>query len=67
MIRTQYALAKKQARALRISLAEFVRRAVRARLPISEGPPWMRYAGIVESGDTHSSTSVDEIVYGSKD
>ena len=74
MIRTQislekqeYALAKKEARALGISVAEFVRRAVRERLPISEGPSWMRYAGMVESGDAHSSTSIDEIVYGSKD
>jgi hypothetical protein len=74
MIRTQvsldkqeYALAKKEAKALGISVAEFVRRAVRERLPISSGPSWMRYAGMVESGDPHSSTSIDEIVYGSKD
>jgi len=74
MIRTQvslqkqeYALAKKEAEALGISVAEFVRRAVRERLPISEGPSWMRYAGMVESGDPNSSASIDEIVYGSKD
>jgi hypothetical protein len=74
MIRTQislpkqeYALAKKEARTLGISLAEFVRRAVRERLPVSGGPSWMRYAGMVESGDAYSSTSIDEIVYGSKD
>lgn len=74
MIRTQislekqeYALAKKEARALGISVAEFVRRAVRDRLPIPQGPSWMRYAGMVESGDAHASTSIDEIVYGSKD
>jgi hypothetical protein len=74
MIRTQvslqkqeYALAKKEAEALGISVAEFVRRAVRERLPISEGPSWMRYAGMVESGDRDSSQNIDEIVYGSKD
>lgn len=74
MIRTQislpkqeYELAKKEARALGISVAEFVRRAVRERLPISQGPSWMRYAGMVESGDAQSSTSIDKIVYGSKD
>ncbi len=74
MIRTQvsldkqeYTLAKKEARALGISVAEFVRRAVRDRLPISDEPPWMRYAGLVESGDPRSSASIDEIVYGSKD
>jgi Ribbon-helix-helix protein, copG family len=74
MIRTQvslekqeYTLAKKEAKALGISVAEFVRRAVRDRLPISKEPPWMRYAGMVESGDPRSSASIDEIVYGSKD
>jgi hypothetical protein len=74
MIRTQvsldkqeYALAKKEAKALGISVAEFVRRAVRERLPISDEPAWMRYAGMVESGDPRSSASIDEIVYGSKD
>lgn len=74
MIRTQvsldkreYTLAKKEAKALGISVAEFVRRAVRDRLPISVEQPWMRFAGMVESGDPHSSASIDEIVYGSKD
>ncbi len=27
---------------------------------------WMRYAGLVESGDARSSQTVDEVVYGSK-
>lgn len=74
MIRTQvtldereYALAKKEARASGISVAEFVRRAIRRMLPPSGNPPWMRYAGLVESGDQHSSQRIDEIVYGSKD
>ncbi len=74
MIRTQisldeqeYALAKKEARALGISVAELVRRAVRHTLPPRGAPPWMRYAGLVESGDARSSRSVDEIVYGRKD
>lgn len=74
MIRTQisldkheYDLAKKQAAALGISVAEFIRRAVRERLPISDEKPWMKYAGFVESGDPHSSQSIDELVYGTKD
>jgi hypothetical protein len=74
MIRTQisldeeeYASAKKEALALRISVAELVRRAVRQALPPPGDAPWMRYAGFVESGDTRSSQSIDEIVYGSKD
>jgi hypothetical protein len=74
MIRTQvsldreeYRLAKKEAAALGISLAEFIRRAVREHLPADGQGPWMKYAGFVESGDQRSSQSVDEIVYGSKD
>ena len=74
MIRTQvsldereYALAKKQAKALGISVAELVRRAVRGTLPPTGGGAWMRYAGLVESGDSRSSQSIDEIVYGAKD
>lgn len=74
MIRTQvslekqdYALAKKEAKALGISVAELVRRAVRRMLPASGEAPWMRYAGLVESGNARSSQSIDEIVYGHKD
>lgn len=74
MIRTQisldkneYAAAKRQAAVLGISLAEFIRRAVRERLPVDDGGPWMKYAGFVESGNAGSSQSIDEIVYGSKD
>ena len=73
MIRTQisldeheYQLAKQEARALGISVAEFVRRAVRQMLPPEGDGPWMRYAGMVETGDPHSSQTVDEIVYGDK-
>jgi hypothetical protein len=74
MIRTQitldkqeYALAKQEARTLGISVAEFVRRAIRETLPVKGDGPWMRYAGFVESGDRRSSQSIDDIVYGTKD
>jgi hypothetical protein len=74
MIRTQvsldeedYKLAKREAAALGISVAEYVRRAIRRLLPPSDRPPWMRYAGLVESGNPRSSQSIDEIVYGDKD
>lgn len=74
MIRTQisldekeYRLAKKQAASLGISVAEFVRRAVRERLPIRGEGAWMKYAGFVESGNARSSQSIDELVYGAKD
>lgn len=74
MIRTQisldrreYELAKKEAKALGISIAEFVRLALRDKLPVNSAAPWMRYAGFVESGDPRSSQSIDDLVYGSKD
>ncbi len=74
MIRTQvsleeqdYKLAKKEAAALGIQVAEYIRRAIRRVLPTSARPVWMRYAGLVESGDQRSSQSIDDLVYGDKD
>ena len=74
MIRTQisldeheYALAKEGAQSLGISVAEFVRRAVREALPANHSAPWMKFAGFVETGDRRSSHSIDELVYGQKD
>jgi len=60
----EYDSAKKEAKALGVSVAEFVRRALRRMLLASGEAPWMRYAGLVESGNRRSSQSVDEIVYG---
>ena len=74
MIRTQisldekeYRLTKKSAKAQGISVAEFVRRAIRLSLSDSD-KPWMKYAGMVKSGDPNSSEneSIDDVVYGSK-
>jgi len=74
MIRTQvsldeheYAVAKKEAHSLGISVAEFVRRAVREALPPRGVGSWMKFAGFVETGNPRSSQSIDEIVYGQKD
>jgi hypothetical protein len=74
MIRTQislseeeYSAAKREARRLGISLAELLRRSIRGVLPADESKPWMRYAGLVESGDPRSSLGIDDIVYGQKD
>ena len=78
MIRTQisldeneYRLAQREASALGIPVAELVRRALRrataAGTSTSAQAQWMRYAGLVESGDPHSSQNVDELVYGRKD
>lgn len=74
MIRTQvslskseYAAAKREARRLGISLAELLRRSLRVVLAVDETKPWMRFAGLVETGDRHSSRRIDDIVYGQKD
>ena len=74
MIRTQisltpeeYEAARKEAESLGISLAELLRRSLRRLLPSDESKPWMRYAGMIESGDPSSSLKIDEIVYGQKD
>lgn len=73
MVRTQvsltedeYSAAKLEAERLGISLAELLRRSLRHLLPVDESKPWMRFAGMVESGDASSSQSIDEIVYGQK-
>ena len=73
MIRTQislsereYKAAKREAKKLGISLAELLRRSLRHVLPADEKKPWMRYAGMVETGDSKSSEQIDDIVYGPK-
>ena len=74
MIRTQislpkdeYAAAKREAARLGISLAELLRRSLRTVLPVNDTKPWMRYAGMVETGDPASSQRIDDVVYGRKD
>ncbi|RMF87513.1 MAG: ribbon-helix-helix protein, CopG family [Nitrospirae bacterium] len=74
MIRTQISLdeeeyrrAKEEAARLGISLAELMRRALRQALPLETKRPWMRYCGLVASGDPHASERIDEVVYGHKD
>ena len=74
LIRTQisldkqeYDLAKAQSAALGISVAEFIRRAVRERLQLRGQGAWMRYAGFVKTGDSQSSERIDDLVYSAKD
>ena len=74
MIRTQislseeeYEAAKREAVRLGISLAELLRRSLRSVVPVDKSKPWMRYAGMVETGDPESSRHIDDIVYGRKD
>jgi len=73
MIRTQISLtepeynaAKREAERLGISLAELLRRSLRTMIPADEAKPWMRYAGMVESGDPGSSRNIDDVIYGQK-
>lgn len=56
MIRTR--AAKKEAGRLGIYLAELLRRSLRIVLRVDESKPWMRYAGMVETGDPRSSQIV---------
>jgi hypothetical protein len=73
MIRTQislqeseYRAAKSEAKRLGISLAELLRRSLRGVIPADETKPWMRHAGMVETGDPNSSRSIDDVIYGQK-
>jgi hypothetical protein len=54
--------AKREAARLGISLAEFGRRALRSALPAEPSQPWMRYAGMVESGEPASSRHIDDVL-----
>jgi hypothetical protein len=74
MIRTQISLADREYRAARreaarlgISLAELLRRSLRTLLPADETKPWMRYAGMIDTGDPRASQKIDDLVYGQKD
>jgi hypothetical protein len=62
----EYEAAKREAVRLGISLAELLRRSLRTLLPADDSKPWMRYAGMIESGDPESSRRIDDIVYGPK-
>lgn len=74
MIRTQislreeeYEAAKAEAGRLGVPLAELLRRSLRTLLPDDPARPWMRFAGMIESGRADSSRTIDDVVYGSKD
>ena len=73
MVRTQislteddYVAAKREAKRMGVSLAELLRRSLRSMVSVDESRPWMRYAGMVQSGDPRSSEHIDDVVYGQK-
>ena len=43
-----------------------LRRSLRTVLPVDKSKSWMRYSGMVASGDPESSRSIDDVVYGHK-
>ena len=73
MIRTQISLSEREYRAakaeaarLGISLAELLRQSLRHIIPADGSRPWMRYAGMIETGEEDASRKIDEVVYGHK-
>ncbi len=66
MSEEEYEAAKLEARRLGISLAELLRRSLRSILPVDASKPWMRFAGMIVTGDPESSQHIDEVVYGHK-
>ena len=62
--RQEYDAAKKEAEHLGIPLDELLRRALIATLPADDSKPWMRFAGMVKSGNADSSRCHDDTVYG---
>ncbi len=74
MIRTQvsfdarlYREARKEARRLGISFAEFCRRAIARAVTTTASKskkPWLRLSGSLASGDPDASRLVDDVVYG---
>lgn len=66
--RELYEQAKKEAGLRGISLAELVRKSLAETLKLRrEDKPWMRWAGVFDSGDPDSSSTIDEVVYGSEE
>lgn len=45
-------------------LVEIRRSLFRIFMRIQGSKPWMRYAGMVQSGDPASSQKIDQIIYG---
>jgi len=62
----EYEAAKREAARLGVSLEELLRRSLRTVIPADDSRPWMRYAGMVETGNALSGQHLDEVIYGRK-
>lgn len=62
----EHTAAKREAARLGISLAELLRRSLRAMIRVDESKPWMRFAGMVDTGDPQSNQKIDEVLNGIK-
>jgi hypothetical protein len=66
--RDLYEQAKEEAGRRGTSVAELIRTSLAEALePRREAKPWMRYAGMLDSGDPDASSTIDEVVYGSEE
>lgn len=63
LTKKEYVAAKREAERLGISLAELLRRSLRAVIPADEDKPWMCYAGMVETANPRSSQNIDDVIY----
>ena len=62
----EYEAAKAEAERLGLPFAELCRRSLRAFLCDDPAKPWMRYAGMVESGRADSNRTIDDVVHGDR-
>ena len=62
----QYSQAKQEASRLGMSVPQFLRHALNSTLSLNANKPWMRYAGMVASGNSRSSRDIDAIAYDTK-
>ena len=53
--------AKQEAKRRGLTLSAFIREAMIAALPVDDAKPWMKYAGMLKTGDPNSSRKIDEI------
>lgn len=62
----EFSAAEAEAKRWAISLSQLVRLSLRNLLSVDEDTPWMKYAGMIQSGNLNSSADLDTIVYGIK-